>query len=87
MLAYTHVDIAGALITLRFASPEDTILHKLVWYRLGDEVSERQWNDALGVLRIQGAALDLSYLQRWAEPLGVLGLFTHALRATNDPSL
>jgi len=27
-------------------SPEDTILAKLEWYRMGGEVSERQWRDA-----------------------------------------
>ena len=28
------------------ASPEDTILSMLEWYRLGNEASERQWEDA-----------------------------------------
>lgn len=38
--------------TLMLASPEDIILQKLAWYQLGDEVSERQWLDALGVLKV-----------------------------------
>lgn len=42
-------------VAIRFASPEDTILHKLVWYRLGGEVSERQWRDLLGVLTVSKA--------------------------------
>lgn len=29
-------------------NPEDIILAKLEWYRLGGEVSERQWRDVLG---------------------------------------
>mgnify|MGYP006313502083 CR=1 FL=1 len=50
-------------------TPEDTILHKLEWYRAGGEVSERQWGDVLGILRVQLGALDLGYLQRWAGEL------------------
>lgn len=60
----------GAL-TIRFASPEDTLLHKLVWYRLGNEISDRQWGDILGVFKVQGTLLDDEYLDRWATALGV----------------
>ncbi|HEX8683594.1 MAG TPA: hypothetical protein VF707_14835 [Ardenticatenaceae bacterium] len=63
-----------------FSSPEDVILHKLQWYRAGGESSERQWNDALGVLKVQAAALDLAYFAKWARTLGVADLLTHALR-------
>ena len=52
---------------LNVASPEGTILNKLEWYRMGGEVSDRQWNDILGVLKVQGTHLDMAYLQRWAE--------------------
>lgn len=38
-------------VSIRFATPEDTLLHKLIWYKLGNEVSDRQWSDILGVLR------------------------------------
>jgi hypothetical protein len=37
------------------ASPEDTILAKLDWYRLGGEISDRQWRDVISVLRVQGS--------------------------------
>jgi hypothetical protein len=63
-------------------SPEDTILHKLEWYRAGGEVSERQWNDVIGVVEIQGSALDLDYLRRWAARLGVLDLLERAFSAS-----
>ena len=49
------------------ASAEDVILHKLVWNRFTP--SERQLSDAAGVLAVQGAALDRSYLQQWADEL------------------
>ena len=63
---------------LQVASPEDTILQKLLWYRKGGEASERQWNDILGVIKVQGKALDLSYLEEWAERSGVEDLLARA---------
>ncbi|MCC6901149.1 MAG: hypothetical protein IT377_19405 [Polyangiaceae bacterium] len=65
-------------VVIRFASPEDTLLHKLVWFRLGDETSERQWSDVLGILKIQGDRLEHGYLDEWAEPLGVADLLARA---------
>ena len=62
-----------------FASPEDVILHKLRWFMLGDEVSERQWLDVLGVLKVQTHQLDLPYLRQWAHHLGLTGLLQRAL--------
>jgi hypothetical protein len=61
------------------ASPEGTILNKLEWYRMGGEVSDRQWNDILGVLKVQGTHLDMAYLQRWAASLNVTDLLERAL--------
>jgi hypothetical protein len=61
------------------ASAEDTILAKLRWYRLGNEVSDQQWGDVLNVAKVQGARLDLNYLRTWAEALGVADLLDRAL--------
>lgn len=61
------------------ASAEDTLLAKLEWYRMGGEVSERQWRDVLGVLKVQTGSLDLKYLHRWARELGVDDLLNRAL--------
>jgi hypothetical protein len=63
---------------LQIASPEDTILQKLLWYRKGGGVSERQWNDVLGVVKVQGRALDLGYLREWAERSGIEDLLARA---------
>ena len=60
-------------------SPEDVILAKLEWFRLGGETSERQWRDVLGVVRAQAAALDVAYLRQSAGPLGVGDLLERAL--------
>ena len=46
---------------------------------MGGEVSDRQWNDILGVLKVQGTNLDMAYLQRWATALKVDDLLERAL--------
>ncbi len=58
---------------------EDTVLHKLEWYRLGGECSERQWHDILGVLRVKEATLDQGYMRNWATKLNVSDLLERAL--------
>jgi hypothetical protein len=63
---------------LFFVSPEDVILLKLEWFRLGGETSERQWGDLLGVLKVQADKLDRGYLDRWATDLGVSDLLSRA---------
>jgi hypothetical protein len=60
-------------------SPEDIILAKLEWYRMGGEVSERQWRDILGVLKAQEDRLDQAYLRQWAAALNVADLLAKAL--------
>ena len=59
---------------------EDIILAKLEWYRLGNEVSDRQWRDILGVLKVQAGRLDLKYLNQWAAELKVADLLQRALK-------
>ena len=59
------------------ASPEDTVLAKLERFRLGGEVSERQWWDIVGVLKVTGNA-DREYLRLEAFELGVADLLERA---------
>jgi hypothetical protein len=66
-------------VSARFSSAEDTILSKLEWYRLGGEVSERQWRDVLGILKTQAETLDLEYLRQWAKELKVSDLLEKVL--------
>lgn len=65
------------------ASPEDTILAKLEWYRMGGEVSDRQWRDILGILKVRGEELDLDYLRRWASDLQVSDLLERVFGEAN----
>ena len=65
-------------------SPEDIILAKLEWYRLGNETSDRQWQDILGVLKVQAGRLDLDYLSKWAAELKVIDLLQQALKASES---
>jgi len=65
--------------TLYICAPEDIVLHKLLWYAAGSGVSDRQWYDLQGVLRLQAHGLDLAYIQPWATVLGVGTLLHRAL--------
>jgi hypothetical protein len=57
---------------------EDTVLAKLEWYRRGGQVSERQWRDVLGMLKVQRDCLDGEHLRRWASALQVRDLLEKA---------
>ena len=70
--------------TAYVASPEDVVLAKLERFRLGGEVSDRQWRDVLGVLKVQGERLDLVYLRRWAAALKIADLLEQALAQTGQ---
>ena len=66
--------------SLYITSPEDTILAKLEWYRMGGEVSDRQWRDILGVLKTRSDELDLPYMRQSSVTLNVTDLLDRALR-------
>jgi len=61
-----------------FASPEDIILNKLKWYQKGNRISERQWLDILGVIKVQANSLDRDYLTNWARKLDIYDLLVDA---------
>ena len=50
------------------ASAEDTILSKLLWYRITP--SDRQLDDVRGILVVREGRLDWDYLRNWADKLG-----------------
>jgi hypothetical protein len=72
-----EVDLDGRRIFVH--PPEDILLQKLRWFRAGGETSDRQWRDARGIVRVQGARLDRAYLEAQAEILQVSDLLERAL--------
>lgn len=59
-------------------SAEVIVLRKLDWYRRGGGVSDQQWRDVLGVLKVQGGRLDLRYLRELAHELELAELLDRA---------
>lgn len=70
---------------VQLASPEDVVIHKLRWYRMGGDVSDRQWRDVLGVLKVQGSGLDRAYLIRTADELDLADLLARAFSEAGSP--
>jgi hypothetical protein len=64
-------------------SPEDVVLNKLEWYKMSGG-SERQWGDVLGVLKVQGDALDFAYMRKWAAEIEVADLLERALQQAGE---
>jgi len=72
-----------ANVEFYFSSPEDIIIHKLQWYKMGGLISERQWLDVIGVIKVQKDSLDKTYLERWSGKLGLSSLLKEAFDATD----
>lgn len=56
-------------ISVFVTTPEDILIAKLEWAMIGE--SERQLEDAAGVLETQGDSLDRAYVERWVDALGL----------------
>lgn len=65
-------------VRVRLYSPEDLIVRKLMWFRAGSGISERQWRDVTGLIKAR-ATLDLAYLRDAAEEQGLSDLLADAL--------
>lgn len=80
----TVVNASGESLVVK--SAEDTVLRKLLWFREGGSVSEKQWRDIVSVLRISQSAIDDHYLDSWATRLDLAELLARA-RTARSPEL
>lgn len=73
------VELPEVGLPVKIATAEDIILSKLCWFKLGNEVSIQQWQDILGVMKVQGRRLDQTYLKTQADNLDISVLLEKAL--------
>jgi hypothetical protein len=64
------------------ATAEDSIIAKLEWFRLGNEASERQWDDVSRLMKLHRGTLDEAYMRRMAKSVGVGDLLDRLFSAS-----
>jgi len=69
--------------TVSFASPEDVILKKMVFFQEGG--SEKHMRDIAGVLRLGKVAIDRIYISDWAVRLGLTDIWEVVQRRADEP--
>jgi len=79
-----EVEIEGKPEEIWVTSAEDQVLRKLDWYRQGGRMSDRQWRDVVGILRLHHESVDGSYLTATAQALGLDEDLEEALRQASD---
>lgn len=72
------IAIGPTAATVPMSGAEDTVIQKLIWFRLGGEVSDRQWRDVIAVLRVRAGLLDEGLLDRLSVEGGVNDLLDRA---------
>ena len=65
------LEVAG--VEMYVSSPEDVIIAKLQWAKLGG--SARRIEGAAGVVHFQGGNLDVAYVERWVRVLDLAELW------------
>ncbi len=78
--AELHSLVSSGELGVPIATVEDVILLKLEWYRIGGEVSQRQWDDIDRLIQLTRTNLDQAYLKETAELVGVSDLLDHWIK-------
>jgi len=67
-----------------FSSPEDVIIKKMEFYKEGGH--DKHLRDITGILKISGDAVDLKYINRWAERLDLVEIWTAVKKRVEEKS-
>jgi len=65
-----------------YASPEDVIIRKLQYYKLGG--SDKHLRDIRGIIKTSSERIDLGYITAWASREGVSEIWSQ-IQSTNSP--
>ena len=76
--------VVDAEVSIWVGAADDQVLRKLRWYRMGGEVSERQWRDVLAILKVQGPRISAEEFLIAADPLGLADLVERAVAEALD---
>ena len=69
----------GDTLAIPVATAEDSIVAKLEWFCLGDDSSQRQWDDVSRLVALLGDTLDIVSMRQMAESVGVTDLLERLL--------
>lgn len=72
------ISAEGVSLAIWTCTAEDIVLQKLLWFEKGGKVSRQQWDDILGVLKVNALTLDFEYLRQWGSALGIESLLQEA---------
>lgn len=79
-----NLDESDESIKIYLSSAEDIILSKLNWFNLSNQTSEKQWQDIMGVIKVQKNNLDKEYLKHWAIQLDLFSLLQKAFEQSEE---
>jgi hypothetical protein len=65
-------------------SPEDLILYKLLYFSLGRQ--SKHVRDITAILRSQKGQLELNYIEKWVQRLGLTSIWHELLEDSESPS-
>lgn len=66
-----------------FASPEDVIIKKMRYYKMGS--SEKHLRDITGILKVSAGMVDYAYIENWSGRLDLVDVWQAILRKVKEP--